>query len=838
VLRIVKNGGLTATIISHCLLTILSLQRVEQISPDDYTATLILHFCENVVQTKPLPETYTLGCFSYNDQICNLLKGVENNIKVQGKSIRVKRISSASEMATCQAVYYAKNEKREISTLFNTARENGILFITDNYDDLLFVFVNIVQSGDKITFKVNMPNLSVAGFTVKPSLLLNGGSVVDIKSAYNKFENQLNESRQKLEETRQNLVKLEGLLGQKDQIMRQKETEVGKYVLEIEKQRKQSQSLSALVEKEKQQLQTRSGELAKKDGLLRDIYKHIEQKQEELSHLTEEVALNKERSKVLEDEMAKTSNALSQKEQYISSQQKLLVLSVGMIAALIFAAVALYRLFSTKKQLNAELERKVTERTLELQLKKQQYQSLFHLAPVPIWEVDWSEVKQYINSLSIKNEAEFNRYISENKDFPSECYRRIKFIQANRAVLDMFGVEAKEEVKELQEPAYEAGAFDNMGMVFKRLYMNDHASSYEAIRYNKLRQPMEVLAHWQDVSDQPASYSRVLLTMVDISPLRNIEKELRLHKENLELLVLERTNQISSLNEELSSQNERLFTSNIELEKINWELIASNEEIKRQKIQLDKTLDELKHAQLHMIQSEKMASLGILTAGVAHEINNPLNFIQSGIYALEALLPKDKIGPETTETIKKVIANMNLGVQRASSIVKSLNTISRKDSDDFRPCNIHQIIETSLLLVQHELKNKVVVHQHFTDSTFFFKGKEEQLHQVFINVLMNSVQAMEKEGFITISTSLQDKEHLEIRIEDTGSGISEEYLAKIFDPFFTTKPPGKGVGLGLSLVYKMIKEHGGSIRYVSEHGRGTTAIIHLPIKTHEPQSIH
>ena len=139
-------------------------------------------------------------------------------------------------------------------------------------------------------------------------------------------------------------------------------------------------------------------------------------------------------------------------------------------------------------------------------------------------------------------------------------------------------------------------------------------------------------------------------------------------------------------------------------------------------------------------------------------------------------------------------------------------------------------IENSLLILNHEIKNKVLVNKEFSKEAFIFEGNEEGLHQVFINVLMNAVQAIDNTGGITVRTCLVNKENLELRVIDNGQGINPEDMSKVFDPFFTTKAPGEGVGLGLSIVYRIVKEHKGSIVYNSTPQKGTEVIINLPIK--------
>jgi signal transduction histidine kinase len=801
-----------------------------QPSIDEIKASLIIQFCDNVNWTRNISNEYIIGCYCDDESVFNVLESATKKVKIQGKNFRVKLIKSTEAVALCDVIYYKKSDKKDLVPVFNIIREKNILLITDNYTDQLFVLINMIDDGKKVSFKVNMPNLTLAGFTLKPNLLLNGGSVVDIKAAYEKFEAQLNESRELLDKTKLELANSEKKLHQKDLAIKQKESEIEKFVFEIEKNKKASDELIKQVEQEQELLKQKTAELGNQKIQLQNIQLGITQKQQELSQIRMKVLSLKNESDALKTAIGQKNITLSQQEHALSHQKILLIFSLALIAALFIAAFSVARLFLIKKRHNKELEDKVNIRTQELKIKSEQYLSLFNLAPVAIWEADFSEVKKFIDSKDFKDEQEFDKYANSNSDFSIECVRRIRFININNAALEMYKINDSKEIFELYEEAHAKGKLGSLVNEFKLVYLNVKTHSFEANRLNKQKEQLDVLTNWIDVSDKPGTFSRVLLTLVDVTLIRKIESELRRHKENLELLVKERTDEISALNEELRSQNEELLTTNEALEDVNKEIKHANEELNLQKRKLDDALNDLQNAQLQMIQSEKMASLGILTAGVAHEINNPLNFIQTGLYALESTLNKDKVPAGIMGKVTRIMGNMYVGIQRASAIVKSLNTFSRKDTNLIKEFDIHQVIDNSLLILNHELKNKCVVNKEFTNEAFILKGNEENLHQVFINIFMNAVQAIDSEGLISISTKLTDNQKLEIVISDNGKGISQDDLKKIFDPFFTTKEAGQGVGLGLSIVYKIIDEHKGTIKYSSELNKGTSIIIHLPVK--------
>jgi PAS domain S-box-containing protein len=287
-------------------------------------------------------------------------------------------------------------------------------------------------------------------------------------------------------------------------------------------------------------------------------------------------------------------------------------------------------------------------------------------------------------------------------------------------------------------------------------------------------------------------------------------------------------------------------------------------------------LEELKKTQSHLLQSEKMASIGQLAAGVAHEINNPTGFIHSNLGSLNKygnkvldLLQKynevfTKLNDNGSSNItsfceeitdlkkklkidfimkdfKKVISESLEGTERIKKIVSDLKNFSRVDQDNFKLADLNEGIESTLNVIWNELKYKCTVEKDYGYLPQIHCNLG-QLNQVFMNILVNASHAIEEKGTITISTRHIDNHnnteegYIEIKISDTGSGIPEDKLARIFEPFFTTKPVGKGTGLGMSIAYDIIKKHRGEIFVESELGKGTIFTIQLPlIKVEEKQ---
>ncbi|MEO9868864.1 sensor histidine kinase [Ekhidna sp.] len=236
------------------------------------------------------------------------------------------------------------------------------------------------------------------------------------------------------------------------------------------------------------------------------------------------------------------------------------------------------------------------------------------------------------------------------------------------------------------------------------------------------------------------------------------------------------------------------------------------------------TLEDLQSTQSQLIHSEKMASLGILLAGVSHEINNPLNFLKGSVEGLQTEI--ESMNGSATESSSQYLLIMKEGVDRIGNIVKSLNHFNYSSPTFDQECNIDSIINNCLGILNHELKIGIEVNKDFCDLSTI-KGNSGQLHQVILNLLANSIHAVPKEGKIWLRTKEQG-EFLNIIVEDNGEGIPPEKQYQIFDPFYTTKDPGKGTGLGLAIANRIVKQHGGDITIASEPGMGTAIRLRLP----------
>jgi signal transduction histidine kinase len=281
---------------------------------------------------------------------------------------------------------------------------------------------------------------------------------------------------------------------------------------------------------------------------------------------------------------------------------------------------------------------------------------------------------------------------------------------------------------------------------------------------------------------------------------------------------------IFSFEEMRRALSERLRSSteiNLSLEQ---EVGRRTAELERRNRELAEALEQLRRAQDELVRSEKMASMGRLVAGIAHEINNPVNAIVNTVGPLS-----EAIGRATPEEIADMVRVVQRGAQRTKEIVQALHNYSRGDDDRQIEVDIERSIDDSLDLLRHQLRQGITVERKY-GGVGRVRGHAGPLAQVFMNLLSNAAQAISEQkgqGTIEITTARRGGE-VTVAIQDDGPGIPPEVLPRIFDPFFTTKDVGKGSGLGLSIVHGIVERHGGKIDVDSGAGRGTRFVVTLP----------
>lgn len=365
-------------------------------------------------------------------------------------------------------------------------------------------------------------------------------------------------------------------------------------------------------------------------------------------------------------------------------------------------------------------------------------------------------------------------------------------------------------------------------------------------------------------ADQAALYEREYLALTDSLEQENQAKAVLELQTKYDTEKRDQENQLLKYNQQLQdvklNRQKQIITYAVTMLLVValmlvW-VFRSYRQKRKTNADLQKTLQELRETQTQLIHSEKMVSLGQMTAGIAHEINNPLTFIATGITELEYTVERlKKIIKEyealTAENFKEqflridevkneqyynalwqemdsMIEAIKIGAHRTTSIIQNLQRFSRKETVNFERKDIAEVIEETLVLIHGEAKHKIEIIKNYPQG-IYIECRPVEIGQVFMNLFLNAIYAMQDGGRMTI-TLVQKEQYVEAVVADTGTGIRPEIISKIFDPFFTTKDIGKGTGLGLSVSHGIIKSHRGEITVKSELNVGTSFTIHLPIK--------
>lgn len=328
-------------------------------------------------------------------------------------------------------------------------------------------------------------------------------------------------------------------------------------------------------------------------------------------------------------------------------------------------------------------------------------------------------------------------------------------------------------------------------------------------------------------------------------------RTLQRHNRQLETAIAARTGDLRRANDSLGQANSSLKSENADR-------LAAEQALQHRNADLEILNDQLASAQSQLLQSEKMASVGQLAAGVAHEINNPVGYVKANLCALkkyignlytmldryallEHALPAnhpDRIDLSELKTrleldyvredVPLLLHEADEGIARVLKIVRDLRDFSRLDEQEWQWADLRQGLESTLSIVAHEIRYKAELVREYGEIPLI-ECLPSQLNQVFLNLLMNAAQAIPDRGRITVRTGVE-VDGVWVQIADTGEGIAPANLGRVFEPFFTTKPVGSGTGLGLSVSYGIVRTHGGTIDVESELGVGTRFTMHLPIR--------
>lgn len=413
---------------------------------------------------------------------------------------------------------------------------------------------------------------------------------------------------------------------------------------------------------------------------------------------------------------------------------------------------------------------------------------------------------------------------------------------ANEAHAKFLG-RSSEEMKNCDVYAvYEAKAANALAEIVLTVFAQKKQLRREVTLKNSRDKERILLVSFNPMLDEAKEVTQVICSAQDITDLKKLKK-------------------VAAANRELSALNERFMQANDEMRNANMALQHEIAERKRTEEQLAKAYGELAAVQMQIIQQEKMASIGQLAAGVAHEINNPMGFIISNLDSLKSYAQalgeffrlqdermRDADSAQQAHSLyqafceskerkkidyliedsKELIQDIQEGADRVKNIVQNLRAFARVGESGSVEADLNAGLESTINIIWNELKYKAKLIKEY-GALPPVRCKLDQLNQVFMNILINAAQSIETQGEIYITT-WPEPEWVVVKISDTGCGMAPEVVKRIFEPFYTTKEIGQGTGLGLSVSYAIVKEHGGKIEVKSEPGHGTTFTVRIPIQ--------
>lgn len=818
----------------------------KQVSEAKIKAALVINFAQNIQWVNESAiSVYKIGIIDQDSSVYNELLSVRNIQKIKGKSFSVDYLDHEFNYSNYNILYFGEKTGKTLSNIYRDINRKGILVITDRSADRVLTMINIIFNKDKKTFsfEINKENLDANGFIVNSKILLLGGSYVDIKELYLQTSEQLHRETERINQYKAELDRISKEKEEYQSEINELNKKIGKLASSIKQSEEEYAQLTGKLKGRDSLLSLRTLELQKKveesralQSLIKSQLNSIRNASSKLDSLDTEIDVKQRALDAKQTQIEKQNKQINQQDLEILYQQRrflvVMLIVLGLLLSLFFA----YWAYRMKLNLNQKLEKQVDERTCELQKSREYYANLFENSPIAMFELDLSALNSFVEKIDYINKLP-NLKSQEASKLINEGLRLIKVINTNQSGIELFGfkskVDAEKNYIKTYNPEFTPESFRNVlfAMVEKK-----SSCAYEGIRQTVNGDILYVHLKWMVLPGYEGNYEKVLLTVSDITKLKNYQKELNRHKDHLEDIVFERTNEIIKLNQELTS---------------------TNAELQKKTEELSQIIQMLESTQDQLIQSEKMASLGMLTAGIAHEINNPVNFISGSYQALQiqidqmwALLNEFRDGVSSPnsrsvlseieakhkitvndlfQSMKFLLMNIETGINRTTEIIRSLMTFSRNESQEFSVFDIKTGIRDVLVILKSRYSGRINVVEEYDSNLPEIVCNSNGISQVFMNLLSNAIDSIHDQGEIKITAKYKPTtEEVLIRVMDSGAGIPEDIIDKIFDPFFTTKEVGKGTGLGLYISYNMVKAHQGTIDVDSTPGKGTTFTVCLP----------
>ena len=794
------------------LLSTISFHSYSQISEDRLKANILFFIADYFTWPTEI-DTLTIGFYGDKHAISDEILRVAKIKKIKGKSVEVREISKLDEIKGINLLFICDNYTSDMAEIFPIATENSILLISEYQKNNLYTMINFVSNEankKKIAFELNKQNITSAKLTFKNELLLYGGTEVDIKNLYRDIQKLLDNERQ-------NVADLQKINNLKQLEIAERNNQIITLENSINNANQLFASLNDTILIQRQNVELRNAQIQSQISDYNQIQERYQKVFTTSENLNQQIATQTERLKELdltigkrEGTIKEQSAAIVEKEIRLQKERMAVYLFSIVSLAFLIIGVMLYRANRLKRRNNMMLEQKVEERTQELQSTNE------HL----LNEIVERQKFEQELILSARNYREIFNATSEAIFIHDASNGAI--LDVNDTMLHLYGFQRKDLAK-LRVNDICAGLENYNSIEADRHFKRAIDKGYTTYEWYARKKNNTIF--WVEIALKSTEISgkKIVLAVVrDIDEKKKISLELDNYRKNLEALVKERTEEVQFANTELEDTIEELSTVNENLEK--------------QKLELEVIISKLTQAQQQLLQSEKLASLGVFTAGIAHEINNPVNFISSGSTALFEMIKtlEDEIvekNPHTATIFEDIAITqraIETGVERTTAIISSLRNYARSDDKKFVSYNVINCINDTLLLLHNTYKYHVVVEKLLPES-LNIECIPGRINQLFVNIINNATQAIETNGKLIIKAKITVDSKAEFEIIDNGKGMEQALADKIFDPFFTTKEVGKGTGLGLYIVHGIIEEHNGKIEVNTVLGEGTSFKITLPL---------
>ncbi|HOP03173.1 MAG TPA: YfiR/HmsC family protein [Tenuifilaceae bacterium] len=711
-----------------------------------------------------------------------------------------------------QVVFVDSDYNEHLETLLSTVGSNSTLIITDNAQNKELVMINFTYSDTqrrRISFELN--SLSIEedhNLSVLPRLLLLGGSKIDVAELYLKQEQVLVTEREMVERLRHEIDS--------------QENTITKQRLDIERQKHEIEEQQYKLTQQEKYLDSLQLATLKQQSVLNSNIELLKKYQDDINFQKEQLEFQNaefdKRNRVLEVQNIEIKNQqeridaqksiLNEQTRKLGTQTNLLYISYAAVFLALGMLFFMFLSYSNKKKANKLLN----ENNLAIELKNneifQKNEELKSQAEL------LEETNKELEKLSIVASKTNNSVII------MEPTGEIEWI--NPVFTKLSGINIEDFVKGQKISLFDVSTYEFVREVFSKCIETKESVNYESSYDTASKDSIWLQTTLTPICNANGDVTKVVAIDSDITQIKNA------HQETIGML------------DEIVSQAELIQ--------------KQNDEITAQK-------DNLEKAHNQLIKAEKMASLGVLTAGIAHEINNPINFVYAGVNSimrdfvdvdqvLSIILNIESLNENPEDTIRKItelkdkydfkgaynairetINDIMVGAQRTAEIVQGLRNFSRSEKEEFSFTNINKIVEGVLVLLKNKYKHNIEIIKNLDSSLPEIECKMGKMNQVLMNLISNAIDAIENKGTITITTKHAENSCI-ITVVDDGGGIPLDVLPKIFDPFYTTKDVGKGTGLGLSISYGIIEEHNGTIEVKSEPGKGTEFNITIPLKQH------